>query len=144
MKLKFKAIHSEASAPEYATDGAGCFDLRSVNYGTVRPYSKMIFSTGLAFEVPEGYAMFIFSRSGHGFNQGLRLSNCVGIIDSDYRGEVKVALHADQNTEVRINSGDRIAQACLIAVPQVEFEEVYGELSGTQRGENGFGSTGNG
>ena len=144
MKLKFKAVHSGATVPTYATDGSGCLDLRSVNHGVVKPYSKMVFSTGLAFEVPEGYAMFIFSRSGHGFNQGLRLSNCVGIIDSDYRGEVKVSLHADKNTEVRISAGDRIAQACLIQLPKVEFEEVYGELSSTERGANGFGSTGNG
>jgi dUTP pyrophosphatase len=85
--------------------------------------------------------MLIFSRSGHGFKDALRLSNCVGVIDSDYRGEVMVSLRADGEACPKIRTGDRIAQAMILPVPAVEFEEVE-DLTETARGAGGFGSTG--
>lgn len=88
--------------------------------------------------------MLIFSRSGHGFTHGIRLSNCVGVIDSDYRGEVSVKLQSDTVLPygaLKILRGDRIAQALILPIPKIEFEEVS-NLTETQRGANGFGSTG--
>ena len=89
--------------------------------------------------------MLVFSRSGHGFNHAVRLANSVGVIDSDYRGEVKVKLACDDCPDdeppLKINPGDRIAQAMVLPIPRVEFEEVT-ELSATARGQGGFGSTG--
>jgi dUTP pyrophosphatase len=85
--------------------------------------------------------MLIFSRSGHGFKNDVRLSNCVGVIDSDYRGEVQIKLSNDGGDHFTINNDDRIAQAMLVKLPWVELIEVD-ELSETARGTNGFGSTG--
>lgn len=147
MKLKIKKLHPAAMLPTYATPGAACFDLYALpeNDKAVPVCFGLptTIPTGLAFEVPEGHVMLIFSRSGHGFNNDTRLANCVGVIDSDYRGEVKVKLTRDQSpTSYPIfKHGDRIAQAMVIPLPKVTFEEVQ-ELSDTQRGNGGFGSTG--
>lgn len=147
MKLKIKKLHEGAMLPKYATAGAACFDLAAVVDDlnslevSVMPHSAMAFRTGLSFEVPEGHVMLVFSRSGHGFKNGVRLANCAGVIDSDYRGEVLVKLHNDNYLPLNIYNGDRIAQAMILPVQQVEFEEVS-DLSETDRGENGFGSTG--
>ncbi len=143
-----------AKLPTYATDGSACFDLyaRSVpklNNQECRLFDGLLFNTGLKFEVPVGYAMMIYSRSGHGFTDGIRLSNCVGVIDSDYRGTVAIKLHADtQLGQVKLaemaKSDEliRVAQAMLVPVTQCRFEEVS-ELTETERGQGGFGSTGN-
>lgn len=146
--LKVKRLNPNAVLPSYATDGSGCFDLSAclptADGITVGPSNPRTFDTGLSFEVPQGWAMLVFSRSGHGFKNDVRLSNCVGVIDSDYRGEVKVKLTQDpgRNSETMIvHHGDRIAQAMLIRTEKVEFVEVDG-LSETARGEGGFGSTG--
>lgn len=146
MKLKVKKLHPEAIIPKYATAGAACFDLCAVVQNDIQVFvahgAPTIISTGLAFEVPENHVMLVFSRSGHGFNKDVRLSNCVGVIDSDYRGELKVKLSKDNMGEfLHILNGDRIAQAMIVPVDRVEFEEVE-ELSDTERGAGGFGSTG--
>lgn len=99
------------------------------------------FDTGLAFEIPPGWVMLIFSRSGHGFKSQTRLANCVGVIDSDYRGQVSVRLTVDAGGGLSVAHGDRIAQAMLVPIPRVELIEVD-ELSDTERGAGGFGSTG--
>lgn len=140
MNINIKKLHQDAQIPEYATDGSGCFDLRSVESATVINNDFQGFSTGLSFEIPDGFVMLIFSRSGHGFTKGIRLANCVGVIDSDYRGEVKVKLKSDQS-ELVVNVGDRIAQAMVMPIPRVHFTEVQ-DLSETERGSGGFGSTG--
>ena len=145
MKLKLKKLHPDAVVPQYATAGAACFDLVAIDDG--RPHSAdvnaAIYRTGLAFEVPPGWVLTVHSRSGHGFKEGIRLSNVTGIIDSDYRGELLVALRVDGDNGVAAlpRRGDRIAQAMLVQVPQVEFELVE-KLGETERGEGGFGSTG--
>lgn len=147
MNIKIKKLSQLAKTPTYATDGSGCFDIYAIN-----PLATLVhegypatFDTGLAFEIPPGYGMFILSRSGHGFNFDTRLANCVGFIDSDYRGEVKVKLTCDQEHEeamlLAVKAGDRIAQACILPVPRVGFE-ITEELSETLRGEGGFGSSG--
>lgn len=143
LKVKVKKLHQDAIIPKPATDGAACFDLHALGDGAIGHIGNTLqFRTGLSFEIPQGYAMMIYSRSGHGFKNHVRLANCVGVIDSDYRGEVGVKLVADDGGEkVSFQPGDRIAQAMIIPVPMVGFEEVD-ELSSTERGVGGFGSTG--
>lgn len=139
--LGIKLLNEVAKMPEYATNGAACFDLVATTEGDVPPGCSTAFDTSLAFEIPHGYVLMVYSRSGHGFSKGIRLSNSTGVIDSDYRGEVKVKLHNDSNTAFRVNVGDRIAQAMLVELPNVHFMQLN-KLSETERGENGFGSTG--
>ena len=97
--------------------------------------------TGIAVELPPGTFGAVFARSGLATKSGLRPANCVGVIDSDYRGEIIVALHNDSNSDATINSGDRIAQLVVVPFVPVELQEVT-ELSETDRGSGGFGSTG--
>lgn len=137
--MRIKKLHPDAIVPTYGTPGAACFDLYSVK-DAYEPFT-MLAPTGLAFEVPEDHVMLVFSRSGMGIKQGIRLQNCVGVIDSDYRGEVMVALQSDRGHDISVNKGDRIAQAMVIPVQQMTFE-VVDELSSTERGEGGFGSSG--
>lgn len=151
MNVRVRKLYPLAQLPTYATDGSGCFDIyamavdggfnRGGNAVLVAPERPVNCRTGLAFEVPEGHVMLVFSRSGHGFKHGVRLTNCVGVIDSDYRGELAVMLSADENLGLYVKPGDRIAQALIVPIPRVEFEEVD-ELSSTARGVGGFGSTG--
>lgn len=142
MKVKVKRLYDSATLPTYATDGSGCFDIYTMLNGDTDYNEPHTYSAGLAFEVPEDHVMLIFSRSGHGFKNDVRLSNCVGVIDSDYRGELKVKLTCDKiGWGLEVNAGDRIAQGMIIPVAKVSFEEVS-ELSDTVRGANGFGSSG--
>lgn len=140
MKVKIKKLHQEAKMPTYATDGSACFDLYAAearHHRYVRTDKNDTFETGLAFEIPEGHVMLVYSRSGHGFKEGATLVNSVGIIDSDYRGEVSVKL----NVPIKAGVSDRIAQAMIIPVERVSFE-LTDELTDTERGAGGFGSTG--
>ncbi len=146
VQVKVKKLHPDAILPKFATAGAACFDLAAIDCGQQSPIYQGIghtFRTGLSFEVPAGHVMLIFSRSGHGFKNDTRLANCVGVIDSDYRGEVQVRLTNDscQTDVLRINPGDRIAQAMILPIPAVELVEAD-DLSDTERGAGGFGSTG--
>jgi dUTP pyrophosphatase len=126
----------------YATTGSACFDIVTVSDSVdITPGNSAVLKTDLAFEIPPGHVMMVYSRSGHGFKYGIRLSNGVGIIDSDYRGELMVKLHNDGNRVFSVNRGDRIAQAMIVPVTQVTFDTVD-ELSNTARGAGGFGSTG--
>jgi dUTP pyrophosphatase len=97
--------------------------------------------TGIAVEIPEGYFGAIFARSGLATKRGLRPANCVGVVDADYRGELIVALHNDTDQLQFVEPGERIAQLVIMPYLSVEFEESDG-LNETQRGSNGFGSTG--
>lgn len=141
LKIKIKRLHSDAVIPKYATDGSAAFDFVAVD--RVRLGNTSTYDTGVAVEVPVDHVMLVFSRSGHGFNHDLRLANCVGVIDSDYRGEVKVKLTHDDDrfTAQWPRVGDRVAQGIILPIPAVEFEEVE-ELSETKRGNGGFGSSG--
>jgi dUTP pyrophosphatase len=144
MELKFKKMVPEALLPTYATEGSACFDLRTVESMTVPPGSAGVFHTGLAVEVPAGFVLLIFSRSGHGFKAGVRLANCVGVIDSDYRGPLLCSLHNDGVEDFRVHDGERIAQGMLVPIPtahMIQLVEVK-KLSSTERGTGGFGSTG--
>lgn len=139
MKVKIKRVNKNAIIPTYATDGSGAFDFYSTESFSVGLNSRIV-GTGWEMEVPEGHVLLLFSRSGHGFNQGIRLANCVGVIDSDYRGEIKVKLVSDEHFK-QFEKGDRIAQGLIIPIEQVTFMEAD-ELSSTDRGKGGFGSTG--
>jgi dUTP pyrophosphatase len=139
--MKVKLLHPQAQVPEYATHGAAAFDFRTIEAGDVPPLGAATFRTGIAVEVPEGHALMLFSRSGHGFKHSLRLGNAVGIIDSDYRGELMVRIHNDSRTPFSFEPGDRIAQGIVIPVSRTYMDLVH-TLSDTERGAGGFGSTG--
>lgn len=141
LNIDCEIISSNAELPVYSTDGAGCFDIRTIESGIVKAKEQKIFSTGLKFAIPEGYVMLVFSRSGQGFKNGVRLANTTGIIDSDYRGELKVCLRNDSSTDYKIEAKDRICQAMVIPFLRCAFTQVD-KLSETKRGESGFGSTG--
>lgn len=140
MKIKVKKLHPDAQLPTYGSDGAACFDLSVASFDNIG-INTAVYGTGLSFDIPADHVMLIFSRSGHGFNHDIRLSNCVGVIDSDYRGEVKVKFRGDGSVSPHFNTCDRIAQAIILPIQQVSFEQVD-ELSDTARGDGGFGSTG--
>lgn len=140
LNVKIKRLHPSAVIPSYATDGSGCFDITSLEM-VQQEGNTAVYTTGLAFELPPGKVLMIYSRSGHGFNRGIRLANCVGVVDSDYRGEVAVKLTRDNNGIWFPAAGDRIAQGLIQDARQVRFVEVE-ELSSTARGTGGFGSTG--
>lgn len=150
MEIKVKKLRPDAWLPTYATDGSGCFDIYALDAeGTWEVSDPLLgqpatFLTGLSFEIPQGYVMLVFSRSGHAFKNDVRLANCVGVIDSDYRGELKIKLAHDGGEfrdELLVKRYDRIAQAMIIPIPKVFFTEVE-DLSKTDRGNGGFGSTG--
>jgi dUTP pyrophosphatase len=146
INLKVKRLTDTAKLPTYAHDGDACFDIYSdgvieESFDVCTMVETELHSTGLQFDIPVGYAMMIYSRSGQGFKFGGRLANCVGVIDSGYRGEIKVKITFDEQNGGFNKKGDRIAQAMLIPVPVVTFEEVA-ELSDSERGEGGFGSSG--
>lgn len=141
MKVQIKKLHPEARMPTYATDGSGCFDFYAVERGYIHPNYHHVFNLGIAIQIPEDHVLLIFSRSGQGFAHDVRLSNCVGVVDSDYRGEIKVKLASDSNIHgYVVDPGDRIAQGLIIKFDKVTFELVD-ELDNTARGEGGFGST---
>ena len=140
MKIKVKKLVSNAKLP-LVTDGNACFDFYANRHYVVNPLDNIAIKTGLAFEIPAGYHMKLFMRSSTGRNTGLRLSNCVGIVDSSYRGEVVACFtNIDQRT-YEIKQGDRFLQGLIEKGVPVEFEEVD-ELGETKRGTGGFGSTG--
>lgn len=144
MNVKIKKIHPDAKVPVYGSKGAACFDLYAARVINTADDIELTvtYGTGLQFEVPEGHVMMVYSRSGHGFKHGITLANSTGVIDADYRGEVRVKLRKS-GTDIHGMPcvGERIAQAMIIPVQQVSFEEAD-ELSNTGRGEGGFGSTG--
>ena len=130
--------------PFRATEGAAGSDLEAFlpeGSITLAHGDRKAVPTGLFAELPEGYCAFIMARSGLSLKKGLRLTNGVGLIDSDYRGEIMVSLRNDSDQDVVIEDGMRIAQMVIMQVPQVTFAEC-GILGETKRGENGFGSTG--
>ena len=146
--LRCMKLVEEARLPTYATDGAAALDFYAVlrERVTLYPGAAVVLHTGLAVEVPVDHVLLMFSRSGHGFKSDVRLANCVGVIDADYRGEVMVKLTCDDmatcdEAPLIIEHGDRIAQGIIFPRPRVECVEVDG-LTGTTRGLFGLGSTG--
>ena len=141
LTLKVKRLTDTAKLPTYAHEGDACFDLYADNVEHLHGGTVFSVLTGLSVDIPCGYALMIYSRSGHGFKNDMRLSNCVGVVDSGFRGEIAIKLTCDRKITYQPEPGDRIAQAMLIQVPVVQFEEVD-ELSDSERGAGGFGSSG--
>ena len=136
LKIKIKKINPEAKIPEYAHEGDAGMDVVAISMQENENYIE--YGTGLSFEVPEGYLMLIFPRSSLS-KKDLILANHVGILDSGYRGELKLRFKKTGKEIYQV--GERIGQILVIPYPKIEFEEVQ-ELLETLRGDNGFGSTG--
>lgn len=166
MKIKAKRLSDTAKLPTYGSEKSACCDLYAdlsdhcitlnpdvevrnisgnkngpIQRVCIAPHSTIKIPTGWAFQPPEGYAGFIYARSGLATKNGLRPSNCVGVCDEDYSGEYIVAIHNDTDEYQFIHAGDRIAQLEFRPYEQSEFELVD-ELDKTERGLAGFGSTG--
>ena len=166
LELKIKRLSDTAKLPTYGSEKAACCDLyadlsdhcitlnpdvevRNVSGNEngqiqrvgIAPHCTVKIPTGWAFQPPEGYAGFIYARSGLATKNGLRPSNCVGVCDEDYSGEYIVAVYNDTDEYQFINNGDRIAQLEFRPYEQAEFELVD-ELDKTERGASGFGSSG--
>ena len=148
MNLKIKAlspkIGREIPTPFYASAGAAAMDLHAcIDEAVTIPAGKRaVIPTGIAIALPDpGYVALVFARSGLGIKHGIAPANCVGVIDSDYRGEIMVGLQNSGDTDYTIQPADRIAQLMLTPVVQANVELVD-ELDDTQRGAGGFGSTG--
>lgn len=137
---RVERCHAEAKLPVYSTEGAGGFDFFTVDSGIVLPGCSAVVRTGLKFEIPAGCALLIMGRSGLGFKNGIRLANCVGLIDCDYRGEVMLKIHNEGAEPYAWGIGARLAQGVI--VPYIRAGFVEGAVSETDRGEAGFGSTG--
>ena len=141
--VKYTKLNELAKEPTRGSSAAAGYDLYAAidNDIIIAPHTTVKVGTGLAFELPQNTFAAIFARSGLATKQGLRPANCVGVCDSDYRGEYIVAIHNDTDVEQTIAAGDRIAQMILLPYIPMVFEEVE-ELSDTERGSGGFGSTG--
>ncbi len=142
-KIAVKKLDERAVLPTYGSEYAAGADLYALTDGEVvfQPGETKLIRTGLAMEIPEGYAGLIYARSGLASKRGLAPANKVGVVDADYRGEVMVALHNHSTVEQRISESERIAQ--LVVAPFLKAEFFDSEtLSDTVRGEGGFGSTG--
>ena len=141
MTVRIKKLDERATLPTYGTEYSAGADLYSIEAVTVEPHKTVLVHTGLALEIPEGYAGLIFARSGLACKRGLAPANKVGVIDADYRGEIMVALHNHTEAPVSIDAGERVAQLAIMPFLKADFE-LSDELSDTVRGAGGFGSTG--
>lgn len=146
MKVNIKKLNEGAVIPTRGSEYAAGYDLYAYipkQSQTIPAGQTILIGTGLAMEIPEGYVGLVYARSGMATKRGLRPANCVGVIDSDYRGEIMIALHNDNSVAESIHIGDRIAQIVIAPYLSFEFEETE-TLNETNRGDGGFGSTGSG
>lgn len=144
VKLIHRKEHKAINLPEYKTSGSAGLDLRSYSKSSlyVSPGDRIKVPTGICIELTDPYlAGFVFPRSGLGHNNGIILSNCVGVVDSDYRGELIVSINNTGNNEFCIEPGDRIAQLVIMPIAKVQLL-ITDDIGDTDRGNAGFGSTG--
>lgn len=142
INLPIKRLDPTVELPTYAYAGDAGLDLRANEDVTLSPHERRLVSTGLAVAIPEGYAGFVQPRSGLALREGLSMANTPGLVDSHYRGELKVcAVNLDDERPITITRGERIAQLVIQRVPVVSLVEVD-ELDETDRGTGGFGSSG--
>ena len=146
LQINIKKLNENAIIPTYGSEFAAGADLYAITHNDtnmveILPRETAFIGTGIAMEIPEGYVGLIYARSGLACKQGLAPANKVGVIDSDYRGEIMVALYNQSNETKVITSGDRIAQIIIQPVMQFDFIEVD-KLNESERGDSGFGSTG--
>lgn len=140
-EVNIKLLNDEATLPTRGTDGAAGFDIYASEAAMIVRGRTTLVPTGVAMEIPEGFGGFVFPRSGLATKAGVRLSNCVAVIDSDYRGELKIPLVVDCGGGYPVEKGDRIAQ--IVFMPYLKAKlNVVEDLSETERGTGGFGSTG--
>lgn len=142
--MKIKMLNPTAYKPARATRNSAGYDLAvpaDMETVVIPPGGRHKFSMGFAVSIPDGTVPLVFSRSGHGDKNGIRLSNCVAVIDPDYRGEWKLSLRNDSDVPFTVQGGDRIAQVVFTEF-QTHFFDVVDELDETERGSGGFGSTG--
>jgi dUTP pyrophosphatase len=143
MKLKIMKTRATAVIPKRSTDGSAGMDLCACieNPVTIPAHGHTVIPTGLAISIPKEYAAMIYARSGLATKHGITLLNCVGIVDSDYRGEIKIGLLNQFDEDYEIAPNERIAQMIIqpIALPEIQ---ILNELDDTTRGAGGFGSTG--
>lgn len=142
--MKIKRLHEKAIRPHYGSDGASAFDVFCYDDVKWTKNTNGLWTAtvpiGWAFEIPHENGLFILSRSGHGFKSDTTLSNSIGLLDYDYRGELMVKLICFEAQHPKIKAGQAVAQCVLLETPRCFFMEVE-ELSETERGANGFGST---
>lgn len=142
LRLQVKRLDPSVTLPAYAYPGDAGLDLRANEDLVLEPLERRLVATGLAVAIPEGFAGFVQPRSGMALKHGLSMANTPGLIDSHYRGELKVcAVNLDPAAPIEIHKGDRIAQLVILPTPFVELVEVP-ELDETERGASGFGSSG--
>lgn len=142
VQLKIKLLDKNATTPTRGSEDAAGYDLYAAEEKMIQPGTVEKISTGIAMELPQYTFGAIYPRSGISAKQGLRLANCVGVCDSDYRGPYIIALYNDSPIPQKVNIGDRIAQFILTPYIPVDSFLVSQDLSETERGEGGFGSTG--
>ena len=142
-EVLLKKLKPNARIPSRGSEQAAGYDLYACLEApvTIEPGETVTVGTGITAALPEGYFGACFARSGLARREGLRPANCVGVVDSDYRGEYLIALHNDSGESRTVHDGDRIAQLVILPYMTAEFEEAD-ELSATERGAGGFGSTG--
>lgn len=138
MKVKIK-LSKDAHMPTYGTSGAAGLDLYASADVTIQPNERMLIPTGIAMEIPESHFCYVMGRSGNTIKKGLHVA--LGTIDSDYIGEIGVMAFNQSDEVLSFAKGDRVAQMVILPYPKVEFVEVD-ELSDTERGTGGYGSTG--
>lgn len=142
MEVRIRRLDPDLPLPAYAHEGDAGLDLYAAADADIEPGHRTLIPTGIAVAIPEGYAGFVQPRSGLALRQGLSLVNTPGLIDSHYRGEIKViAVNLDPSTPISVAKGDKIAQLVIQPVVRAQLTEVD-ELDVTRRGEGGFGSTG--
>ena len=141
MKIKILKLDQRAKMPTLGSPSAAGADIYALEGFTVKVGETVLAKTGLAAEIPEGYVGLMCARSGIALKRGLAPANKVGIVDSDYRGELMVAIHNHSNTDQSIEAGERMAQLVIVPYLRAEYE-LADTLSETSRGEGGFGSTG--
>lgn len=143
VRVQVVRVNPDVPALRPAKPGDAGVDLRATEAVTLAPGQRTLIPTGIAVAIPEGYAGFVQPRSGMAINKGLGLLNSPGLIDSGYRGEIKVIAINLDSQPLEIARGDRIAQLVILPVPEVQYEEVE-VLPDSERGPGGFGSTGTG
>lgn len=141
--VKIKYLSDKATEPKYATDGSLGMDLSAAldKPIIIKPGERVAVPTGIAIQIPDGWGAFLFPRSGLSLKSGITMCNCVGVIDTDYTGELKAAVINVSDKEFTVNSGDRIAQLVFLPVAKATLTECD-NLDDTDRGSGGFGSTG--
>ena len=142
VRIPVKRLDKTLDMPAYAYPGDAGLDLRAAEDAVLKPFERKLVSCGIAIAIPRGYAGFVLPRSGLAAKHGISIVNAPGLIDSDYRGEIKAILvNLDPETPFEVSHGDRIAQLVIMSTPTVELEEAD-ELDETSRGTGGFGSSG--